>query len=119
MSEVLDDGFTAEVEGKKTKRAFRYFLANLLCLILLLGMTFRFGGRLQEGLVENIFIFFVLVYFALSILGFRNSVLSIFKKEKWNIKKAIAVFGNFVFFGILLSLLIFNIMDLVRFYQSS
>jgi len=117
MSEVLDDGFTAEVEGKKTKRAFRYFLANLLCVILLLGMTFRFGGRLQEGLVENIFMFFVLVYFALSILGFRSSILSIFKKEKWNVKKIVGVFGNFVFFGILLSQLVFNVMDLMRFYQ--
>ncbi len=119
MTEVLDDGFIEEVVGKRTNNAFKYFLANLVCLIVLLGITYNFSGRLQEGLVENIFMFFVLVYFALSILGFRNSVLSIFKKEKWNIKKAIAVFGNFVFFGILLSLLIFNIMDLVRFYQSS
>lgn len=115
MNEILDNEIESQPGQERSRKACKYFIADIFCLIGLLIVMHFFRGNLEESVPGNIFMALILVFIALGLLGFRNAILSVIKKEKWSYIKIVGVLGNFIFFGIILLLFVANVLDIVRF----
>lgn|GEM_PF-3642355 len=116
MKEIIDSEIESKSGDLYSQKAGLFFVANLLCLLILFLMVSFFTGTINASslatfskISNGVILFFV----GFGLLGFRYAMLSIYKKEKWTYIKIVGVVGNSLFFVLIILLVAANANDLL------
>ena len=118
MKEILDQEIESSPGEERSRKACVFFIANLFCVLIIISITYFIRFNVRQDMWQDIYMGLIVIFILLSILGIRNAILSLIKKEKWTYFKIIGLIGNVLFFGIVLLLFISNIVDLLNFMSS-
>ena len=119
MNNLLDYEDELEKSNKRSKKSFRYFIYTIVLFLTLILLTYLNRGNQPEDYMDIIFGVLGIMLFATCILGFKNSIQSLIAKEYWNVFKIVGLVGNLFTFGTTASLIIFNVIGFLRWYNGS
>lgn len=99
-------------------KSFRYFIYAIVSFLIVL-LLFSLYHDTDLRYLGFVFGVLGLIFVISSFLGVKNSIQSLLKKEAWTVFKIIGLVGNFITFGAIASLMIFNLLDIIRWYNGN
>lgn len=116
MNELLDA--EEEISHQYALKSYQNFkLALFVFLFFIVGVLIQVFTRTQNDLLIMIFGIPLFLTLPLSTIGFFRAVKSFYLKEPNSNKRTIALLGNLLIAGILLSLIFANFMDVQKALQ--
>jgi hypothetical protein len=113
MNEILDSD--KELSYEYSTKSYKNFKQSLFIFFyFFIGVFILIITGLQSDLLTMIFGLPVFIAIPLSIMGFIRGIKSILYKEPNTSQMMFGLFGNLIIVGIFLSLIIANILDIVR-----
>ena len=104
---------------KFAKAAFKYFVINIILMLVSFTGNLMLGRKIIEGEAYEIFFALTIVgMFVCSCMGIAKSFRSFTAKEPGNAKKMMGLIGNLFFLVLFLALMGMNIMDFNRAFNA-